>query len=417
MTEPRTPTCPKGYPAVPGPGDHAPARARRRARSRPRASRSPLHSGLNVTDDAFYAESAEWTNQMTGTRPAERRDGERRPLRRGAAAWPAGGDDLRGLEQPRRGRERLRLARSARRRLASQHRGRAEDGGRPRRCDRWRPSAHRRSEPPLPTSRARSGRERAAALAAAHWHCRRRPAVGRTALRDARGGHADDVPRRTSRHAYPLFAHARCRCGRIVAEAVEDAAADGVRAISSCASAPRRTRGSGMSARRGDRRGRATGVQGGDPPPGHRRRASSRARSAITTPRRTRQWPEPRPTSPAGASSASTSPGTSSSYPALEPMRAALRHRRGGRPGPDRARRRGRNRPQHVREAVETPRCASHRPRDRAQRRLRRGDGVGRRTRASASRSVPDLERPHRCRAVVRGAPDPRGSWRRAATS
>jgi uridine phosphorylase len=25
-----------------------------------------VYSGLNVTDDAFYAESAEWTNQMSG---------------------------------------------------------------------------------------------------------------------------------------------------------------------------------------------------------------------------------------------------------------------------------------------------------------------------------------------------------------
>ena len=54
---------PKGYPAVP---DLAiTARLIEEAHSEAEQRRFAVHAGLNVTDDAFYAESPEWTRQMS----------------------------------------------------------------------------------------------------------------------------------------------------------------------------------------------------------------------------------------------------------------------------------------------------------------------------------------------------------------
>ena len=56
--------CPEGLSGGPGPRDHPGARAGR-PRARPTHDLA-VHAGLNVTDDAFYAESPEWTEQMSG---------------------------------------------------------------------------------------------------------------------------------------------------------------------------------------------------------------------------------------------------------------------------------------------------------------------------------------------------------------
>ena len=55
---------PEGLPGGAGPRDHPAASSERHARSPP-AQTFAVHSGLNVTDDAFYAESPEWTRQMS----------------------------------------------------------------------------------------------------------------------------------------------------------------------------------------------------------------------------------------------------------------------------------------------------------------------------------------------------------------
>jgi uridine phosphorylase len=55
---------PKGYPAVPDLELTLALVAA--ARERAAAHGLGVHAGLNVTDDAFYAESPAWTDQMTG---------------------------------------------------------------------------------------------------------------------------------------------------------------------------------------------------------------------------------------------------------------------------------------------------------------------------------------------------------------
>ena len=119
---------PKGYPAVP---DLAiTLELERIARERAPAHSLNVHVGLNVTDDAFYAESPEWTMEMSQTRPAQRRDGVLGDVRRGSPAGAPGGDDLRRLEQPGDRHERVRRdrPRAARGRLARQHRDRPGSG-------------------------------------------------------------------------------------------------------------------------------------------------------------------------------------------------------------------------------------------------------------------------------------------------
>lgn len=55
--------APKGYPAVPDLGiTH---RLRQEAFAEANGAGFAAHSGVNVTDDAFYAESPEWTRQMS----------------------------------------------------------------------------------------------------------------------------------------------------------------------------------------------------------------------------------------------------------------------------------------------------------------------------------------------------------------
>ena len=119
---------PKGYPAVPD--LEITLELERVARERAPAHGLAVHVGLNITDDAFYAESPEWTQQMSGLGPAQRRDGVGRDVRRRAPARAAGRDDLRRLEQSRRRDERLRRVgpRAPRRRLAREHRDGARDG-------------------------------------------------------------------------------------------------------------------------------------------------------------------------------------------------------------------------------------------------------------------------------------------------
>ena len=55
---------PKGYPAVPD--LEITLELERVARERAPAHDLAVHVGLNITDDAFYAESPEWTRQMSG---------------------------------------------------------------------------------------------------------------------------------------------------------------------------------------------------------------------------------------------------------------------------------------------------------------------------------------------------------------
>lgn len=55
---------PMGYPAVPD--LELTTRLREEAQAAAEGQPFEAHSGLNVTDDAFYAESPEWTHQMTG---------------------------------------------------------------------------------------------------------------------------------------------------------------------------------------------------------------------------------------------------------------------------------------------------------------------------------------------------------------
>jgi uridine phosphorylase len=56
--------APKGYPAVPD--LEITLSLERSARLRAPAHDLAVHAGLNVTDDAFYAESPAWTEQMSG---------------------------------------------------------------------------------------------------------------------------------------------------------------------------------------------------------------------------------------------------------------------------------------------------------------------------------------------------------------
>ena len=216
------------------------ASSERRARSR-RGTAFAVHSGLNVTDDAFYAESPEWTTQMSGLGLLNVEMESCRALRRGAAARPPGGDGLRGLQQPRRGRERVRLARPARRRLASQHRGRAEDGGRPVAVTDGDVRRHRRSEPPYPP-RGLDPAANGGGARRAHGMSRRPPAAGRRRCGCARRGRS----RRSSRTWRPPIRSSRhpMRCGRIVTEAVEDAGV-GRRRLPRAALRPRDPRADG----------------------------------------------------------------------------------------------------------------------------------------------------------------------------
>jgi len=55
---------PKGYPAVPD--LEITLRLEHEARELATGASFAVHAGLNVTDDAFYAESPEWTSQMSG---------------------------------------------------------------------------------------------------------------------------------------------------------------------------------------------------------------------------------------------------------------------------------------------------------------------------------------------------------------
>jgi uridine phosphorylase len=55
---------PKGYPAVPD--LEITLRLEQEARDLAAGSDFAVHAGLNVTDDAFYAESPEWTQRMSG---------------------------------------------------------------------------------------------------------------------------------------------------------------------------------------------------------------------------------------------------------------------------------------------------------------------------------------------------------------
>ena len=55
---------PKGYPAVPDLG--ITLRLVEEARAEAEGKGFAVHSGLNVTDDAFYAEPPEWTQRMSG---------------------------------------------------------------------------------------------------------------------------------------------------------------------------------------------------------------------------------------------------------------------------------------------------------------------------------------------------------------
>jgi uridine phosphorylase len=55
---------PKGYPAVPD--LEIALRLEQEARELANGADYAVHAGLNVTDDAFYAESPEWTTQMSG---------------------------------------------------------------------------------------------------------------------------------------------------------------------------------------------------------------------------------------------------------------------------------------------------------------------------------------------------------------
>jgi uridine phosphorylase len=55
---------PKGYPAVPDLG--ITVRLVEEARAEAEGKGFAVHSGLNVTDDAFYAEPPEWTQRMSG---------------------------------------------------------------------------------------------------------------------------------------------------------------------------------------------------------------------------------------------------------------------------------------------------------------------------------------------------------------
>ena len=98
--------APKGYPAVPD--LEITLSLERFARVRAPAHDLAVHAGLNVTDDAFYAESPAWTEQMSGLGSAQCRDGVLGDVRGGPSARPAGGHDLRGLEQPRGGHQRVR---------------------------------------------------------------------------------------------------------------------------------------------------------------------------------------------------------------------------------------------------------------------------------------------------------------------
>ena len=126
---------PKGYPAVPD--LEITLRLSRRRASSPRSADYAVHAGLNATDDAFYAESPEWTSQMSalGLLNVEMESSALFVVARQRGI--PGGDDLRGLEQPRRGRERVRLARPSRGRLASQHRGGPEARRSRSSCDAW----------------------------------------------------------------------------------------------------------------------------------------------------------------------------------------------------------------------------------------------------------------------------------------
>ena len=79
---------PEGLPGRARPGDHARAGARRSRSSAPTHDLA-VHAGLNVTDDAFYAESPGVDRADVRTGPAQRRDGVVGDVRRRAPARPA----------------------------------------------------------------------------------------------------------------------------------------------------------------------------------------------------------------------------------------------------------------------------------------------------------------------------------------
>ena len=225
---------PEGVSGGARPGDHAPSRARRRTRERGGRVR-PAHSGLNVTDDAFYAESPEWTSQMTGLGLLNVEMESAALFVVAAPARPSRRDGLLGLEQPRRRRERVRHPRPARRRVAPQHRGRPAHGRRPRAVT----PAPGAASTSIPTSRARSDPQTAAELAAALGRPGpRRWMGGRARMRDA--GHAHRRSSGTWRTPTPC-SRTPDAVRRIVREAVEDADARRRSATSSCASARRPT--------------------------------------------------------------------------------------------------------------------------------------------------------------------------------
>ena len=199
--------------------------------------------------------------------------------------------------------------------------------------------------------------------------------------------------------AYPLFATPDA-IGRIVTEAVEDAASDGV-AYLELRFGPATHAGQlsidAVIAAAAD--GLSEGIRRSGMPAGlvacalrHHDPATNeevaRAAAAARGPRhrRIRRGRGRAPLPLAGADG------------------AALPHRRGGRARPDRARRGGRNRRARPR-CGRTARCPSHRPRD-PRSGLRRSDPLGG-GRGHLLRAVPDLERSHRRRAFIPGAPDP----------
>jgi hypothetical protein len=59
-----------------------------------------VYSGINATDDAFYAGGPEWISQLSGMGVGERRDEELRAVRGGEATWTEGRNDMHVLQQP-----------------------------------------------------------------------------------------------------------------------------------------------------------------------------------------------------------------------------------------------------------------------------------------------------------------------------
>ena len=164
---------PKGYPAVPD-LEITLQLEREAARSQP-VEDFAVHSGLNVTDDAFYAESPEWTSQMSGLgllnvemeSAALFVVARQRGLRAGMVC--AVSSNL--VEGASVYDSHDRLAAGWHHSIEVALRRRSPSG-----CDRWRRPAHGRPESPFPPRGVvRPGT--AAELADAQG-CRRRPAVG-----------------------------------------------------------------------------------------------------------------------------------------------------------------------------------------------------------------------------------------------